>query len=68
MPHGVSDFDKEVGNDPFQVALYAVEVFEYYRRRETRFPIRKYLDKQSELNQNMRSILVDWMVEVQVRF
>lgn len=63
------DFDAETGNDPFQVGLYAEDIFAYYRRREGRFAINKYLDgteSQSELNRNMRSILVDWMVEVQV--
>lgn len=68
MPEGVVDFDEETGNDPFQVGLYAADIFAYYKRRELRFPIRKYLDRQTELNKNMRSILVDWMVEVQVAY
>ncbi len=66
LPEGVTDFDEETGNDPFQVGLYATDIFAYYKRRELRFPIKKYLEKQVELNKNMRCILVDWMVEVQV--
>jgi len=68
VPEGVKDFDEETVNDPFQVGLYATDIFAYYKRREVRFPIRKYLDLQTELNKNMRSILVDWMVEVQESF
>jgi hypothetical protein len=66
LPDGVIDFDAETENDPFQVGLYAEDIFAYYRRREGRFNVKKYLDKQLELNRNMRSILSDWMVEVQV--
>ncbi|CAL8118766.1 unnamed protein product [Orchesella dallaii] len=68
LPDGVADFDEESGDDPFQVGLYATDIFAYYKRREVRFPIKKYLEKQVELNKNMRSILIDWMVEVQESF
>ena len=67
FPDGVIDFDKECGDDPFQLGLYAKDIFEYYQRRELQFPVKKYLGSQSELNKNMRSILVDWLVEVQVK-
>jgi len=66
LPDGVIDFDADCGKDPFQVGIYAEDIFAYYKRREERFPIVKYLDQQPQLNKNMRSILVDWMVEVQV--
>jgi len=67
FPDGVIDYDKECGDDPFQVGLYASDIFKYYKERELKFPIKKYLDGQEGLNKNMRSILVDWLVEVQVR-
>jgi hypothetical protein len=66
MPDGVIDFDADCGKDPFQVGIYAEDIFAYYKRREGRFTIQKYLEKQPQLNKNMRAILVDWMVEVQV--
>jgi len=66
-PAGVTDFDQETAHDPFQVGVYAQEIFAYYRRRESRFVIRKYLENQPQFNPLMRAILVDWMVEVQVR-
>jgi len=68
LPDGVFDFDNECGDDPFQVGLYAQDIFDYYKTRELKFPVSKYLTSQTELNKGMRSILVDWLVEVQESF
>lgn len=68
VPEGVTDFDKETENDPFAVAEYAEEIFQYYKNRENVFPIDKYIDRQPDVSKSMRSILVDWMVEVQESF
>jgi hypothetical protein len=66
LAESVYNFDAECGNDPFQVGCYAADIFQYYKKREGKFVVKKYLEKQRELNKNMRMILVDWMVEVQV--
>jgi len=68
VPEGVTDFDKETENDPFAVAEYAEEIFQYYKNRENAFPIDKYIDRQPDVSKSMRAILVDWMVEVQESF
>ncbi|CAD7090302.1 unnamed protein product [Hermetia illucens] len=68
VPEGVVDFDKDFWNDPFQVSHYAMDIFEYLKQRETMFPIRDYMDDQVHLSKWMRSLLVDWMVEVQETF
>lgn len=68
LPAGVVDYDKECEMDPFSVALYASDIFQYYKQRESQFSIDKYLDRQPEITESMRSILVDWMVEVQESF
>jgi hypothetical protein len=34
LPDGVDDFDKETLNDPFQVSLYAMDIFNYLKERE----------------------------------
>jgi hypothetical protein len=34
LPEGVDDFDKETLNDPFQVSLYAMDIFNYLKERE----------------------------------
>lgn len=68
MPEGVVDYDRECESDPFAVAVYATDIFKYYKEREAKFPISKYLETQPEISVSMRSILVDWMVEVQESF
>ncbi|XP_011299191.1 G2/mitotic-specific cyclin-B3 [Fopius arisanus] len=69
LPQGVSwDFDVENWSDPYQVSPYAMEIFEYLKSREEIFPIGDYMEKQVCLSRWMRSLLVDWMVEVQESF
>uniref|UniRef100_A0A8D8ZHY4 G2/mitotic-specific cyclin-B3 n=1 Tax=Cacopsylla melanoneura TaxID=428564 RepID=A0A8D8ZHY4_9HEMI len=72
-PPGVGDFDKETWDDPLQVSCYALHIFEYLKSRELHFKIRDYLPFQSSsekgrISAEMRSVLVDWMVEVQETF
>jgi hypothetical protein len=43
-------------------------MFEYMRARENYKPINgKYLEKQADVNEKMRQVLIDWMVEVNSR-
>jgi len=35
-PEGVDDVDKENMNDPIQAAMYAFNIFQYYKEREVR--------------------------------
>ncbi|XP_008474143.1 G2/mitotic-specific cyclin-B3-like [Diaphorina citri] len=72
-PSDVDDFDKETWEDPLQVSCYAMHIFEYLKSREAEFQIKDYLPFQSStekgnINAEMRSVLVDWMVEVQETF
>ncbi|GAB0086601.1 Cyclin [Sergentomyia squamirostris] len=68
VPQDIDDFDQENLHDPFQVAEYAPDIFDYLRSREHLFPIEPYMDKQPALSTWMRALLVDWMVEVQESF
>lgn len=69
LPEGVQwDFDIENWLDPFQVSQYAMDIFNYLKDRESLFPIGDYMEKQVCLSRWMRSLLVDWMVEVQESF
>lgn len=69
LPEGVQwDFDLENWHDPYQVSQYAMEIFEYLKSREMKFVIADYMEKQVCLSRWMRSLLVDWMVEVQESF
>lgn len=68
VPEGVVDFDRENWDDPYQVSEYAMDIFSYLKQRESEFIIKPYLDRQPQLTVWMRTLLVDWMVEVQETF
>ncbi|GMS89239.1 hypothetical protein PENTCL1PPCAC_11414 [Pristionchus entomophagus] len=44
------------------------DMFEYMRQRETEFVVRLRWDKQPELNENMRRVLIDWLHDVLVEY
>lgn len=68
VPTTIKDFDKENWNDVFQVSHYAMDIFNYMKSREAKFEIKPYMEKQVCLTAWMRSLLIDWMVEVQESF
>jgi len=67
-PEGVDDFDGETPGDPEQHSDYAMETFQYYKDREALFRVGDYLSQQCWITPLMRSILVDWLIEVQESF
>ncbi|XP_065371726.1 G2/mitotic-specific cyclin-B3 [Calliphora vicina] len=68
FPEGVEDIDKTNWNDLFLVSHYARDIFNYLQQRESEFPIDDYMERQIHISKWMRSLLVDWMVEVQETF
>lgn len=68
FPEGVEDIDKTNWNDLFLVSHYARDIFNYLKHRESEFPIDDYMERQIHISKWMRSLLVDWMVEVQETF
>ncbi|KXZ41049.1 CYCA2 protein [Gonium pectorale] len=63
------DVDALNHDDPQAVSHYAVPIFEYLRQAELeRRPTPEYLTAQPEINSKMRSVLVDWLVEVSEEF
>lgn len=68
VPDGVIDFDRENWDDPLQASQYAMDIFNYLKGREQMFKIEPYMQRQPQLTPWMRTLLVDWMVEVQETF
>lgn len=63
------NLDEEDANDPFMVSEYVEEIFEYMHKLELEtLPDPNYMTKQKNFKPKMRSILVDWIVEVHLRF
>ncbi|PNJ15025.1 CCNB3 isoform 7 [Pongo abelii] len=58
----------EHGSDPSFNPMYAEEIFSYMKEREEQFILTDYMNRQIEITSDMRAILVDWLVEVQVSF
>ncbi|KAI9678537.1 MAG: hypothetical protein M1817_005594 [Caeruleum heppii] len=55
--------------DTTMVAEYSDEIFEYMRELEIKMlPNAHYMDNQAEIQWSMRSVLMDWLVQVHHRF
>ncbi|KAF2005579.1 hypothetical protein P154DRAFT_313306 [Amniculicola lignicola CBS 123094] len=55
--------------DTSMVAEYGDEIFEYFHSLEERMkPNETYMDHQAEIQWSMRSVLMDWLVQVHGRF
>lgn len=62
-------FDKEHADQPFWEAEYAKDIFIYYKKREAQFEVPDYMSRvQTDITPEMRTILMDWLVEVQTNF
>ncbi|QPG73615.1 G2/mitotic-specific cyclin [Brettanomyces nanus] len=63
------DLDTEDADDPLMVSEYVNEIFDYLHELELKtLPDANYLHWQRNFRPKMRSILVDWMVEVHLKF
>ncbi|KAK4815704.1 hypothetical protein QYF61_006687 [Mycteria americana] len=64
----VEDVDAEDSADPNLCSDYVKDIYTYLRDLEENQPVRpKYLVDR-EINGNMRAILIDWLVQVQIKF
>ncbi|KAA8648228.1 hypothetical protein EYZ11_009162 [Aspergillus tanneri] len=62
------DIEEEIW-DTSMVADYNEEIFEYMREQEIKMlPNAHYMDNQAEIQWSMRSVLMDWLVQVHHRF
>ncbi|KAL8698596.1 MAG: hypothetical protein Q9201_006480 [Fulgogasparrea decipioides] len=65
----VADLDAEDIDDPLMVAEYVVEIFEYLKEMEApTMPNPDYMAHQDHLEWHLRGVLVDWLIEVHMRF
>lgn len=65
----IDPVDQPEAKDPQTCAEYAVEIFKFLRENEGQAqPRYGYLEEQKDINERMRSILVDWLVEVHLKF
>ena len=63
------DLDEEDADDPLMCLEYVNEIFLYFYELEQRMlPLGTYLTTQKHLKPKMRLILVDWLVEMHLKF
>jgi len=63
------DCDLEDVDDPQCVAEYVNDIFAYFRSNEQQhLPSPRYMQNQNDINEKMRAILIDWLVEVHLKF
>jgi len=68
LPEGVENIDSRDDENPQLCSEYALEMFAYLRQLEGRGSVRAGHLQGAPTNDKMRSVLVDWLVEVQLQF
>lgn len=68
--YGPADnIDERDANDPLCVTDYVQDMYDHFRSKEALTSVRPvYMETQTHINERMRSILVDWLVEVHLKF
>lgn len=63
------NIDERDRDDPLSVSEYAQDMYAHFRYQErTTSPRPDYMSRQRQINERMRSVLIDWLVSVQVQF
>lgn len=68
--YGPSDnIDERDAEDPLCATDYVQDMYSHFRSKEAGTSVRPvYMESQPHINERMRSILVDWLVEVHLKF
>ncbi|KAL7104099.1 hypothetical protein ACP275_08G223300 [Erythranthe tilingii] len=65
----VVDIDGCDAKDPLAVVEYVDDLFAYYKKMENSSCVSpEYMAQQSDINERMRAILIDWLIEVHHKF
>ena len=65
----VDDIDSRDQNDPLCVTSYVQDMYQHFSLKEADTSVRPfYMESQPHINEKMRSILVDWLIEVHLKF
>jgi len=68
LPIGVKDIDADDASNPQLCSEYALETFAYLKQLEKRGSVRPEYLSGCPTSDKMRTVLVDWLVEVQIQF
>eukprot|EP00536_Pseudo-nitzschia_multiseries_P002512 jgi/Psemu1/251711/estExt_Genewise1Plus.C_340021 len=63
------NIDERDAEDPLCATEYVQDMYDHFRAKEALTSVRPlYMENQTHINERMRSILVDWLVEVHLKF
>lgn len=69
LPPGVYDVDAADAHTPAAFAPYVREIYEHFKSEElVKSAHWGYMSSQTDINEKMRAILLDWLVEVHLKF
>ncbi|KAL8489270.1 hypothetical protein ACS0TY_025247 [Phlomoides rotata] len=64
----IVDIDATDANNDLAVVEYVEEIYKYYKSAENEGRTHDYMDSQPDINERMRAILIDWLVQVHYKF
>lgn len=64
----VEDIDEDDKENPILVSIYSNDIYDYLRKLEREYPLKKGFLAGQEVTPKMRLVLVDWLVEVHQQF
>ncbi|XAR61546.1 hypothetical protein NMG60_11016000 [Bertholletia excelsa] len=65
----VLDIDSKDKRDPLAVVEYVDDIYAYYKKMESSSCVSpNYMAQQFDINERMRGILIDWLIEVHYKF
>ncbi|KAI4374744.1 hypothetical protein MLD38_012704 [Melastoma candidum] len=67
-PEGIVDIDVADAGDELAVSVYVEDLYLFYKEAENECRLRDYMLSQPEINEKMRAILVDWLIEIHHKF
>ncbi|KAG2498525.1 hypothetical protein HYH03_003775 [Edaphochlamys debaryana] len=68
-PSPLPDIDSGDRLNPLMAADYVNDIYYFYKRVEPKYKVpHDYMTKQTDINDKMRAILIDWLVEVHLKF
>ncbi|KAK9164941.1 hypothetical protein Scep_000132 [Stephania cephalantha] len=69
VPEGIEDIDSKDLNNPFAVVEYIDDIYAYHKKSESSSCVSPaYMSHQFDINERMRAILIDWLIEVHYKF
>lgn len=69
MTGSQDNIDERDSEDPLCTTAYVEDMYDHFRGKEETTSVRPvYMEGQSHINERMRAILVDWLVEVHLKF